>query len=321
MIIDLIMFILGFILVVEGADLLVDGSSSLAKRLGVPPLIIGLTVVAFGTSLPELVVNIFSALKGSTDLALGNVIGSNLANILLILGSTALFVPIAVKGSTVWKEIPFSFLAAIVLLVVANDTILNGHSVSTISRADGIVMLLFFLIFFYYAFELARTKREEIREGAAIPLRKAEVIFLMLVGGIIGLYFGGRWIVDGALNLTKQLGLSEFVISTTIIALGTSLPELVTSITAAMKHKPDLAVGNIVGSNIFNIFLILGITSTIKDIALPPWANIDILAVLAVTFLLFLFIFISKERKISRWHGAILFLLYIAYIAYSMIRG
>lgn len=323
MVIELILFVLGFILIVKGAGLLVDGASSLAKRLGIPALIIGLTVVAFGTSLPELIVNVFSAIQGNTDIALGNVVGSNLANILLILGGTAILLPLAIRGSTVWKEIPFSFLAAIVLLVIANDAILNGNgAASVISRGDGIIMLLFFVIFFYYAFELARSKSKEMKEeGKVIPRRKAETIFLMIVGGLIGLYFGGRWIVDGAVLIAKSFGLSQFMISATIIAVGTSLPELVTSITAAFKKKLDLAVGNIVGSNIFNIFLVLGITSTIKEISLPSFVNIDILIVLIVTFLLFLFVFIDKDRKIERWHGVIFVILYVAYIIYSIMRG
>ncbi len=320
------LFILGFILLVKGADYLVAGSSALAKRFGVSSLVVGLTVVAFGTSLPEMIVNVISVLKGNTDISLGNIIGSNISNILLILGLTAAIFPLKVKKSTAWKEIPFSLFAIGILYVLANDRWIDGSKESILTRSDGIVMLAFFGIFMYYLFEMAKKSYEEVPlngEKAApkedqVPIWK---IALMIGGGLVGLYFGGEFVVDGAVYIAKKFGMSDFLISATIIAIGTSLPELVTSLTAAFKKEPDISVGNIIGSNIFNIFLVLGVTSVIKPISVTIGINIDIIFMMVATVYLFLFLFIGKKYEVERWQGIFLTVMYVFYIAYIIMRG
>jgi len=322
MVITYLLLALGILFLVKGASFLVDGSSSLAKKLGVPSLVIGLTIVAFGTSMPELLVNIFAALDGSGGVALGNIIGSNISNILLVLGLTALFFPVKIQKRTVRKGIPFVILAAIVLLVVANDLVIGGLSTQSLTRSDGIIMLLFFAIFIYYAYESARNKKEEL-EDKKIEVKKREhknSIFLILIG-IIGLYFGGQLTVDSAITIAQQLGLSEFLISATIIAIGTSLPELVTSITAAKKKDMDLAVGNIVGSNIFNVFWILGVTTLIAPITIPSFINPDLIFMILVSMLLFFFMFIGRKNEIDRGKGIVFISLYVLYIIFLIIRG
>ncbi len=320
--IEYILFIVGFGLLIKGADCLVEGSSSLAKKFGVPSLVVGLTVVAFGTSMPELIVSIFSAFEGVTDVAIGNIVGSNVANILLILGLTALIYPLKVNHSTVWKEIPFSLLAVIILFIVANDLMIDKLSFSSLTRIDGILMLCFFAIFLYYVFEMAKDKRSKLRDRKLeIMEYKSHKIFLMLFFGVIGLFLGGKWVVDGAILIARQAGMSEFLVSATIIAIGTSLPELVTSLTAAIKKDVDLAVGGVVGSNIFNTFWILGITSIISPIVLPAFINFDIIFLILITLALFLFMFIGKKHEMNRWQGILFIILYIAYITFIVMRG
>jgi cation:H+ antiporter len=328
--IEYILFVLGIVLLIKGADYLVKGSSSLAKKLGIPTLIIGLTIVALGTSTPELVVNILAALKGSTEVAFGNIIGSNIANILLVLGIVAIICPIKVKSSTIWKEIPFALLGVVVLFVASNYFLIDKITINSLTRVSGIIFLCFFLIFIYYAFGLAKRHKVQLDQGKKEVIKHQDIdiekhknitIFLMVLGGLIGLYFGGKWVVEGAIFMAQQLGLSEFLISVTIIALGTSLPELVTGITAAKKKDTELAVGNSVGSNIFNIFWILGITAIIAPIAIPNFINLDIVFLGIATFLLFLSLFIGKKHELERWQGYVFVILYIAYIAFIIIRG
>jgi cation:H+ antiporter len=272
--IEYILFVIGIFLLLKGADYLVEGSSSLAKKFGIPTLVIGLTIVAFGTSMPELIVNIIAAVKGSGDIALGNILGSNIANILLILGITAAIASIKVQHSTTWKEIPFSLLAAIVILVFSSVLALDGLAVNSILRSEGIILLLFFGIFLYYVFELTMKNKSKMKDDKLeIKTLSSFKIFLYILAGLVALYFGGTWTVDGAVAIARLFGMSEYFISLTIVAIGTSLPELITSIIAARKHDVDLAVGNIVGSNIFNIFWILGITSLIHPISIPSSAG------------------------------------------------
>jgi len=319
---EYILFVVGIFLLIKGADYLVDGSSSLAKKLKVPTLVIGLTIVAFGTSMPELVVNILSAIRGSGDIAFGNIVGSNIANILLILGITGVIRNLKVQHSTTWKEIPFSLLAVVVLLVFANTLTLDKLNITSLLRFEGIILILFFAIFLHYVFELARRNRSRV-EDKKIDIKKHSglMIFLMIFGGLVALYFGGKWTVDGAISFARIFGLSEYFIGLTIVAVGTSLPELFTSIIAAKKGDADLAIGNVVGSNIFNIFWILGVTAMILPISLPIFANVDLLILLGTTILLFMFIFVGKKHELERWQGAIFILLYIAYIYYLIFRG
>lgn len=320
--IEYILLVVGIIILIKGADFLVEGSSALAKKLKVPTLVIGLTIVAFGTSMPELIVNILAVLKGSTEVAFGNIIGSNIANILLVLGVTAIICPIKIERSTIWKEIPFALLAVVVLFIVSNYLLIDKINISSLTKVGGLIMLCFFGIFIYYTIELARKSKKQL-DNQELEIKKHSnwIISLMILGGLVCLYFGGKWVVDGAVFIAQQFGLSEFLISATIIAIGTSLPELMTGINAARKKDTGLAVGNSVGSNIFNIFWILGITALVAPIMIPNFINLDIFLLGIATFLLFLFLFIGKKHELERWQGWMFVLLYVAYIVFIIIRG
>ncbi len=321
--IEYILFVVGIALLIKSADYIVEGSSILAKKLGVSALVIGLTIVAFGTSLPELIVSIIATLKGSGDIVFGNIIGSNMTNTLLILGAMALFTSLKVKNSTTWKEIPFSFLAVLVLFIFAMGSFLNKSGGEYLSRTDGIILILFFSIFLYYVFEIAKKNKEIIVETQENDFKKLSntTLLLMIVGGLIGLFLGGKWTVDGAVAIASAFGLSEFLISATIIAIGTSLPELITSIVAALKKNVDLALGNIIGSNIFNIFWVLGLTAIIQPLKFPEFIAIDLIILLFATFLLFLFMFTSWKHRLDRWEGIVFLLIYASYIINLIIRG
>ncbi|PIR69263.1 MAG: sodium:proton exchanger [Candidatus Niyogibacteria bacterium CG10_big_fil_rev_8_21_14_0_10_46_36] len=317
-----ILFCIGLFLLVKGADWLVDGASALGKRSGIPPLVIGLTIVAFGTSMPELIVNIFAALGGNTEVAFGNIIGSNISNTLLILGIAAVIAPITIKYSTVWREIPLSFMAVLALFVLANDFLIDGIYPPQLTRGDGLILLLFFAIFLYYIFETVRSGRTRFSEkDIDIKQRSYGGMLLFMAGGVVGLYVGGNWTVDGAVFIAQQFGLSQFLISATIIALGTSLPELVTSVAAARKQEMDLAVGNIVGSNIFNIFWILGFTSLFAPITVPSFINADLVFLVAATLIFFSFMFVGKKHALTRKNGALFLVLYVLYIGFLIFRG
>jgi cation:H+ antiporter len=310
-----VLFAAGFYALVKGADLLIDGASSLAERLNVPKLLIGLTIIALGTSMPELAINIFAALKGATAVAFGNVVGSNLANTLLILGTMALVSAPRLHRTTVWRDIPFSLLAALILFTIANDLRIDSIEVFSLTRVDGIVMLGFFVVFIYYMIWVAsREKNTIVGEGLEIPTRSVRVIIIMLVLGTAGITLGARWVVDGALALASAFGLSNFVISASVVAIGTSLPELVTSLRAAMRNDTDLAVGNIVGSNIFNILGVLGITAVIAPVAIPPSINVSLLLLIGSTVLLFAFSLLDGRYKLGRSEGFVFLLMYIGYM-------
>jgi len=319
---EIILFGIGFVLLIKGADYLVEGSSALARKLGVSALIIGLTVVALGTSMPEMVVNIMAAISGSGDIAFGNIIGSNMSNILLILGVSSIIANLDIKRSTIWKEIPFACLAVIVLLLLANIPSLDNLPINYLLRTEGIILILFFVIFLLYIFGLAKENKFKV-EGEKPEIKKysSRIIFLMIASGLTAMYFGGNWIVGGAVYLARKFGLSEFFISATIIAVGTSLPELITAVVAVRKKNMDLAVGNVVGSNIFNIFWILGITSVIRPIKFPDFANVDLTILLLTTVLLFLFMFMGKRHELKRWQGMIFIVLYAVYVVSLFFRG
>jgi len=315
-----VLMILGFFLLIKGADFLVTGASSVARRFHVSDLVIGLTVVAFGTSTPELFVNIIASMKGSTDIAIGNVLGSNIANILLILGVASIIYPLSVTRGTVWKELPFSLLAAVVLGIMANDQIIDKASVSAISRIDGLVLLCFFLIFLYYSFSIAKGI-----DGLSsqLPSESHSMIksIIMIVAGLFGLGAGGKWIVDGAVKLASAYGMSESLIGLTIVAMGTSLPELATSAVAAYKKNTDIAVGNVVGSNIFNILFVLGISATIKPLPFHQSSNMDVGMVVLSSVLLFGFMFSFKKKSLDRWEGFGMLILYSVYLWYLVANG
>ncbi|MCB9273629.1 MAG: calcium/sodium antiporter [Lewinellaceae bacterium] len=309
----------GFVLLIYGAGKLVDAASDLAMRLNVPPIVIGLTIVAFGTSAPELSVNLIAAARHSTDIALGNVIGSNILNILLILGISAFIKPLSVKSNTTWIEIPLAFLSALVVLAMVADPWLDYNRQGIISRSDGIILLFFFIIFLVYNFQLARrgSNEEEKLETQLYSVPKA-ILFIIL--GLALLVFGGRLIVDNAVALARLAGLSERIIGLTVVSIGTSLPELATSIVAARKKSTDLAIGNVVGSNIFNIFLILGLSSVVYPIPLAKGAMMDIFANIVASALLFIFIFIGKGRRLERWEGIFFIMLYLAYLLWLIFQ-
>lgn len=323
MLINIFLLIIGFIVLIKAADFLVDGAASIAKRFGITPLVIGLTVVAFGTSAPELVVNIIASFQGNTDIAIGNILGSNIANILLILGLAALIYPITVKSDTVWKEIPFSLVAVAVLFFAANDLILDGISMQQLSRSDGFTILCIFAIFMAYILTVAKKKfLEPVPEEEHIKDRPMGLAFTMVLLGVIGLTLGGKWIVDGAVFFALQFGLSEAFIGLTLVAVGTSLPELATAIVAARKKQSDMVIGNVVGSNIFNILWILGLSAVIQPLPFSDALNQDIIVVMAVTFLLFgILIAGGQKNAIKRWHGGVFIGFYVVYIVYLIYRG
>ena len=318
MIITYILFVLGICFLVKSADWIVDSSSSLAKKLGVSSLVIGLTIVAFGTSLPELVVNLFAAFKGSSEVAFGNIIGSNIANILLVLGIAAMIGDVKIKSSTIWKEIPFALLAVFVLFALTGKTFLNGGGL--FGWDDGLVLLALFAMFLYYIFQMALKDKKNIGLSKKVDDSNLKIA-LKLIIGLVGIYFGGRWVVDGAVFIAGQFGLSEFLISATIIAIGTSLPELVVSVMAVLKKNVDLAVGNIVGSNIFNILWVLGIVPLVMPLQIPEFIGFDIGIMFLATLLLFIFMFTGKKHGLSKKEGFVFVLFYILYIAYIIIRG
>ena len=312
------LFALGIFLLLKGADALVEGASALARKLGVPALLIGLTVVAFGTSLPEFVVNVLAALRGHTDIAFGNIVGSNMANILLVLGVASILRPLPVKRSTVWREIPFALLAVVVLIILTR----GAGSSAVLTRGDGLILLCFFGAFLYYAAQMSRRSRSDlVGDAPAEAVRSKAMIAGMICGGLAALYFGGRWTVDGAVALARLLGLSDFLISATVIAVGTSLPELMTAIAAARRKDIDIAVGNSVGSNIFNVFWVLGITAVIAPIVVPPFLGTDLIFLLAASILLFAFLFVGERHVLRRWKGVLFVVLYASYLAFLAGRG
>lgn len=312
---DYILLLIGFILLIKGADFFVDGASSIAKTLKVPSLIIGLTIVAFGTSAPELAVSITSALKGQNGIAVGNVVGSNIFNVLMVVGIAAIIYPLTVKKSVLFKEFPFTVLSCVVLFILSIDQFMDGGTTNILSRTDGAILLIFFSIFMYYLIESALKARENEEEQVdAMPLWKS-IVFS--IGGIIGIVIGGDIVVDSATNIALNWGMSETLVGLTIVAIGTSLPELVTSVVAAKKGESDIALGNVIGSSIFNVFLILGVSSMLNPIELSGPIFVDIFIMLVITLLTFVF---SMNKRINRVEGGVLVAGYIAYMAYIIIR-
>jgi cation:H+ antiporter len=314
------LMILGFGVVILGAESLIRGASALAKRLKVSDMAIALTVVAFGTSLPELFVNLTASVKGEQGIALGNIIGSNTANILLILGISGVICPLAVTRGTVWKEIPLSLLAVVLVGILANDRLVDGGDYSGLTRSDGLVFLSFFAIFLYYSAGIAGqiTGMAEQVSGKQYELGR---ILVLITAGLSCLIVGSRWLVDGAVEMASRLGVSQSVIGLSIVAVGTSLPELTTSAVAAYKGKFEIAVGNVVGSNIFNVFFILGVSSIIRPIPFEVEQNVDVGVSILASLVLLLFMFTGKRRVLDRWESAILILLYVVYVGLLVARA
>jgi len=314
LILSFLLLILGLVLVSVGADKLVEGSSAIAKRLKVSDLVIGLTIVSFGTSSPELAVNVVSSFKGSSEISLGNIVGSNIFNILAVAGLSAIIRPITVHYSTLKKEIPLSFIAALSVLALGNK------NPTILTRGDGVVLLSFFAIFLAYVFEMAQKDKSMFEEMEMEKVKNINVLvsIVYIIGGLAGLVFGGRWIVNSATEIAKTLGVSDKLIGLTIVAAGTSIPELATSIVAAMKGNSEIALGNVIGSNIFNVFFILGISAVINPIAYNVQINTDLIILLITTVVLSLF---SRDLKIDKFEGIFFFLSYIGYTVYLIVRG
>lgn len=321
---DFIWLILGLILILAGANMLTDGASAIAKKWGVSDLVIGLTVVAFGTSAPELVISMVSAIHGSSELAIGNVVGSNIFNILAIIGITSLVQPIKVERSIMTADIPLVILSSLALLAIGSGPLLDDGPSRLINRSEGILLLLFFCIFMRYTFSQAKKSQDEFdtipeagKPGKKMSTWKA-VAWVIL--GLTGLIFGGNMFVDGASGIARMFGVSDAVIGLTIVAAGTSLPELATSVISACKGKPGIAVGNVIGSNIFNIFLVLGVSSTIRPLSFGAIGEIDLLVLTIASLLFWIFGWFFKERTFTRTEGTVLTLCYIGYTAWLVIN-
>lgn len=309
MLLAIVLILVGFLLLIKGADWLVDGASALAKKYNVSDLAIGLTVVAFGTSAPELVVNGIASFQNHTDIIFGNVIGSNNFNLFMILGIVGLIMPINVQASTVWKEIPFSFFAVIALFIFTNELFFQDYQI--LSRLEGIFLLIMFAGFIFYIFKQMKT--EEFKTDLEIVQMSNLKIWIYIIFGLGGLILGGHLVVESAVEVAKLMGISEKIIGLTIIAAGTSLPELVTSVVAAFKKNSDIAIGNIIGSNIFNIFLIMGVSSVIGPILYNSSFNFDIYFLAGGTIFLFTAMFLGQKGKLDRWEAALLLISFIAY--------
>lgn len=315
MIINTILLIIGFVILIKGADIFVDGASNVASNFKVSKMLIGLTIVSFGTSAPEFAVSVKSILSGNGDIVLGNVIGSNILNILLILGVSSLFHSLSVKNTTVKKELPITLLITTLFAVLLSDHLFDTRVTNSFTRSDGIVLLLFFLVFIYYLISMMRNKVDNNDDSVQMKLPKA---FIFTILGIVAIVLGSNLVVDSASYIAKTMGVSQRMIGLTIIALGTSLPELVTSIIATKKGEYDIAIGNVVGSNIFNIGMVIGLPVTlfggINNIA---FNMIDLIIMIVAAILLFLFSF--NDYKITKKEGVVFLLLFVAYYSYVIL--
>jgi cation:H+ antiporter len=315
MLIPILLLLLGFGILIKGADFLVNGASSAAKKYGISNLAIGLTVVAFGTSMPELIVSLLSALNGKNDASFGNVIGSNNFNLLFILGIAGLIYPLVVQRNTVKYEVPLSLLAAGVLFLLVNDSLWGGEGAGSLSRIDSIILLAFFAGFIFYIYK-TMSHTTDLEEGEPIKIYSMPLAIGMVILGLAMLIGGGQLVVNNALEIARAYGLSEKLIGLTILAAGTSLPELATSCVAAYRKNTDIAIGNVVGSNIFNIFFILGVTGVINPMPYNAAMNFDLYVLMGSTVVLVIFMFTLNTRKLDRWEAAMLLGGYIVYTVY-----
>lgn len=316
MLLNVILLVVGFIILIKGADIFVDGASSVAANFKVSKMLIGLTIVAFGTSAPEFAVSVKSLISGNGDIVLGNVIGSNILNILLILGCSAMFHSLTVKNNTVKKELPITMLITTLFAVLLSDKYFDSGAINTFTRSDGFVLILFFLVFIYYLISMTRNKINDDQDTSdVLSMGKA---FIYTIGGIVGIVLGSNFVVESASYLASALGVSERMISLTIIALGTSLPELVTSVTATRKGEYDIAIGNVVGSNIFNIGMVIGVpVSLFGGIGIVSFSAVDLLMMVGTAILLFVLSF--KDYKISKSDGLIFLSLFVIYYSYVIL--
>jgi len=316
------LFVIGFVLLIKGADWLVTGASSIAKKFNISDFVVGLTIVSMGTSMPELVVNIAASLNGNADIALGNIIGSNISNIYLILGISSIIYPLTINKNIVKMEIPYSILAAILLGFLANASFFSSSSHHQITRFDGFLLLLFFAMFLIYVIRSFKDGKQELVEEApdvtGISMPKA----ILLIGlGCIALFLGGQWVVTGAEKIALQIGMSQSLVGLTVVAIGTSLPELVTSAVAAFKKNTDIAVANVLGSNIFNLLWVLGISAAIRPLPFKEILNTDLLILILGSILLMLSVVTGKKSAMGKKEGIVFLFCYVAYMAYLINRG
>ncbi len=328
MLISIAVLVAGLGLILCGANYLTDGAADIARRLGISDLVVGLTVVAFGTSAPELAISIISAINGSAGLAVGNVVGSNLFNTLVIVGVTAIVAPVVVRRTILTNDIPLVVLSSLILLIMANGPLLDSAGLSEISRVDGLLLICFFMVFIRYTFAQARSASPDAMAAEPTAVAVAEkqqkplalwrsVVYV--AGGLVALVAGGDWFVDGASSVASALGVSDAVIGLTIVAAGTSLPELAASVAAALKGRTDMAIGNVIGSNIFNVFLVLGSAATIAPLRLSGIGNFDLLWLFGATVLFWVFGWFFSRRTITRVEGVVLVVCYVVYSAVLVI--
>ena len=317
MLIPALLLVSGFLLLIKGADWLVNGSVALARKFKVSELAIGLTIVAFGTSAPELVVNVVASVNQFNDVVMGNIVGSNLFNLLFILGVAAIIYPVSVQIKTIRKEIPYSLFAALLLLFLINDRFVFGGKDDLLQRLDGIILLIFFCFFLYYVSRNLKSEPDSL-EGTGKDYTMG-ITLLLILAGLAGLIVGGKLVVTNAVKIAEAIGLSERIIGLTVISAGTSLPELATSAVAAYKKRSDLAIGNVIGSNIFNIFLVLGISAVISPIRIEESFNLDILLLIVATLLLMMAMFTGKKKKLDRWEGILFVLVFLGYITWIIV--
>jgi len=312
-----LLVILGLILVLKGADLFVDSASALAQRFNISELAIGLTIVAFGTSAPEFVVNVFASVQNHQEIVLANILGSNNFNVFIILGLAGIITPLSVHSNTAWKEIPFLLFTSFLLMFLLNNHLFFSEEKSLLNRLEGFILLLLFLLFLFYVYKQLKTDSST----AKLPIKEFPVfkIILFFILGLGGLVVGGKLVVQNAIKIATILQVSEKIIGLTIVSVGTSLPELATSIVAAAKKNNDIAVGNIIGSNIFNILLILGLSSIINPITYDLKFNTDLLILTGGTLFLFIAMYTGKRKKLDRWESILLFVFYMTYMVYLIL--
>ena len=314
------LILLGFVLLIKGADFLVSGASSLARRFNVSELTIGLTIVALGTSAPELVVNIISGSGGHDEVVFGNIIGSNIFNLFLILGVSGTIYPLVVQRNTVTREVPFSLAVTLLLFFLLNDTMFGLGPEDNSSLMDGIILLLLFLVFLAYVFMSMKKNLPSEGEGSSIPLYSTPVVIFRIVAGLAGLGFGGNLVVANAVEMAEIFEVSQKMIGLTIVAAGTSLPELATSAVAAYKKQADIAIGNVIGSNIFNMLLVLGLSTVINPLVYNPVLNTDMYILMGGTLMLLLFMFTINKKKLDRYEALLYLVTFILYMAYLFYR-
>lgn len=316
-----LLFVVGFVLLIKGADWLVAGSATIAKKNNVSNLVVGLTIVSMGTSMPELIVNVLASSKDASQIAIGNILGSNIANILLILGVAGFIYPIKIKESTVFSEIPYSIIALLLVAFVANSNLFGSHN-NSINQIDGIILMAFFGLFVAYIIRLTKNGSADMIDDIPDEKTTTGKSFLMVLLGMIGLFFGGQWVVNGAIAAAEHFGLSEAFIGLTVVAIGTSLPELVTSAVAAYRKNTDIAMANIIGSNIFNLLWVLGISAIIKPMSFDSSLNADILILLGASCLILFSLVTGKvKNQIGKPTGTLFLLLYLTYVVFLIYRG